>query len=280
LDSRWWIRSEADHAGRPRSGDRQQIFRPIGNFELTEVGGKSSRGAPRWSWPLARPPRWFRHLANVPHPSGGGPHGTVTWAIEQGAVGAYRCWGLPSAARITPSCSPSQFTYFQGGGFDLALLSFLQIDRQGNVNVSKLGAKPYLTAGCGGFVDITTHARKLVFSGFFTAGAKLKAADGRLIILEEGKSRKLVESVEQVTFSARMAVARGQRVRYVTERCVMDLTPRGLTLREIAPGVNLEHDVLAQAGCPLAIAPDLKTMDERLFRDAPLGLQLPEKTDV
>ena len=83
-----------------------------------------------------------------------------------------------NAEAIVPS--PNQFTYFQGGGFDIALLSFLQIDRQGNVNVSKLGARPYLTAGCGGFVDITTHARRLVFSGFFTAGARLEVGDGRL----------------------------------------------------------------------------------------------------
>ena len=125
-----------------------------------------------------------------------GLHGQVTWAIEQGAVGGVPLLGFAfgcaaNADAIVPS--PNQFTYFQGGGFDVALLSFLQIDRQGSVNVSKLGAKPYLTAGCGGFVDITTHARKLVFSGFFTAGAKLQAGDGRLTILQEGKSRKLVE---------------------------------------------------------------------------------------
>ena len=207
-------------------------------------------------------------------------HGAVTWAIEQGAVGGVPLLGFAfgcaaNADAIVPS--PNQFTYFQGGGFDVALLSFLQIDRQGSVNVSKLGSKPYLTAGCGGFVDITTHARKLVFCGFFTAGAKLQAGDGRLTIAQEGKSRKLVKSVEHVTFSARMALARGQQVRYVTERCVIDLTPRGLTVREIAPGIDLERDVLAQADFPLAIAPDLKTMDERLFRDAPIGLRLPEK---
>jgi acyl CoA:acetate/3-ketoacid CoA transferase len=210
-----------------------------------------------------------------------GLHGQVTWAIEQGAVGGVPLLGFAfgcaaNADAIVPS--PNQFTYFQGGGFDVALLSFLQIDRQGSVNVSKLGAKPYLTAGCGGFVDITTHARKLVFSGFFTAGAKLQAADGRLTILQEGKSRKLVQSVEHVTFSARMGLARGQQVSYVTERCVIDLMPRGLTVREIAPGVDLERDVLAQADFPLEVTPDLKTMDERLFRDAPLGLRLSEKT--
>ena len=107
----------------------------------------------------------------------------VTWVIEQGAVGgipllgfAFGCSG--NADAIMPS--PSQFVYFQGGGFDVSLLSFLQVDRAGNVNVSKLPSKPYLTAGCGGFIDITTHAKRIVFSGFFTAGAKLEVGDGRL----------------------------------------------------------------------------------------------------
>ena len=95
--------------------------------------------------------------------------------------------------------------------------------------------------------------------------------------MQEGKLRKLVDSVEHVTFSARMALARDQQVSYVTERCVIDLTPRGLTVREIAPGVDLERDVLGQADFPLDVAPDLKTMDERLFRDAPIGLRLSEK---
>ncbi len=207
-------------------------------------------------------------------------HGSVTWAIEQGAVGGVPLLGFAfgcaaNADAIVPS--PQQFTYFQGGGFDLALLSFLQIDRHGNVNVSKLGARPYLTAGCGGFIDITAHAKRLVFSGFFTAGARLQIADGALAILQEGKSRKFVDSVEHVTFSARMARSRGQRVSYVTERCVIDLAADALVVREIAPGVDLERDVLEQAEFALEVAPDLKTMDARLFRDAPLGLKLPEK---
>ena len=209
-----------------------------------------------------------------------GLHGEVTWVIEQGAVGGVPLLGFAfgcasNADAIVPS--PNQFTYFQGGGFDVALLSFLQIDRHGNVNVSKLGAKPYLTAGCGGFVDITTHAERIVFSGFFTAGAKLQVGDGRLTILQEGKSRKLVEAVEHVTFSGDMARKRGQRITYVTERCVMDLEKEGLTVREIAPGVDLQRDVLALADFPLRTDPGLKLMDPALFRDALLGLKLPEK---
>ncbi len=260
-----------------------EVFRPDDSFELTDWSLEKVI-ARRTAQELASGQAavlGFGISANVPRIlMEEGLHGQVTWAIEQGAVGGVPLLGFAfgcaaNADAIVPS--PNQFTYFQGGGFDVALLSFLQIDRQGSVNVSKLGAKPYLTAGCGGFVDITTHARKLVFSGFFTAGAKLQAGEGRLTIVQEGKSRKLVNGVEHVTFSARMGLARGQQVRYVTERCVIDLTPRGLTVREIAPGVDLERDILAQADFRLEVAPDLKTMDERLFHDAPLGLRLPEK---
>jgi propionate CoA-transferase len=180
-----------------------------------------------------------------------------------------------NADAIVPS--PNQFTYFQGGGFDVALLSFLQIDRRGNVNVSKLGAKPYLTAGCGGFVDITTHAQRIVFSGFYTAGAKLSVGDGRLTIVQEGKSRKFIDAVEHVTFSGDMARKRAQHITYVTERCVVELTDDGLVVREIAPGVDLKRDVLDLAEFPLRVDANLKRMDAALFKDAPLGLKLAEK---
>jgi propionate CoA-transferase len=209
-----------------------------------------------------------------------GLHGQVTWVIEQGAVGGVPLLGFAfgcasNADAIVPS--PNQFTYFQGGGFDVALLSFLQIDAHGNVNVSKLAAKPYLTAGCGGFVDITTHAKRVVFSGFFTAGAKLEVGDGRLRILQEGRSRKLIEAVEHVTFSGDMARKRGQYITYVTERCVIDLADQGLVVREIAPGIDLKRDVLELADFPLRVDPQLQRMDAALFRDAPLGLKLREK---
>jgi acyl CoA:acetate/3-ketoacid CoA transferase len=206
-----------------------------------------------------------------------GLHGQVTWAIEQGAVG-----GMPlldfgfgcasNADAIIPS--PAQLTYFQGGGFDVALLSFLQIDREGNVNVSKLAAKPYLTSGCGGFVDITTNAKSLVFSGFFTAGAKLRAGDGCLAIEQEGKTKKLVNAVEQVTFSGRMARQRGQQVLYVTERCVLGLVEGGPEVVELAPGADLQRDVLALAEFPLKVSPRLKQMDAALYREAPMQLRL------
>jgi len=208
-----------------------------------------------------------------------GLNGRVTWVIEQGAVGGMPLLGFAfgcsaNADAIMPS--PSQFIYFQGGGFDVSLLSLLQIDRFGNVNVSKLPSKPYLTAGCGGFIDITTHAKKLVFSGFFTAGAKLQVGDGRLTILQEGKSKKFITDVDHVTFSGRMAQQRGQQVLYVTERCVLRLTTKGLEVIEVAPGIDLKKDVLEQADFPLIVSPDLKTMDAAIFSESPFGLQLKE----
>ncbi|HEY1945277.1 MAG TPA: acyl CoA:acetate/3-ketoacid CoA transferase [Roseiarcus sp.] len=206
-----------------------------------------------------------------------GRHGAVTWVIEQGAVGGVPLldfqFGCASNAEAIVQ-SPHQFTYFQGAGFDMSLLSFLQIDRGGSVNVSRLGARPHVTAGAGGFVDITARAKKIVFSGYFTAGAGLDVVDSALAIAREGKVKKLVEEVEQVSFSGPRAVAQGQEIVYVTERCVMRLEPEGVTVTELAPGVDFERDVLAQAQFPLRVADTLTTMDAKLFHPEPIGLTL------
>jgi acyl CoA:acetate/3-ketoacid CoA transferase len=206
-----------------------------------------------------------------------GLHGEVTWAIEQGAVGGMPLLGFAFGCSSNADAivaSPNQFTYFQGGGFDVSFLSFLQVDGDGSVNVSKLGSKPYLTAGCGGFVDITAHARRIVFSGFFTAGAKLQVGDGRLTILQEGKTRKFVKNAEHITFSGVISRQRGQQITYVTERCVIDLEDGVLVVKEIAPGIDLQKDVLDQAEVPLKVSPTVRVMDPALFRDQPFGLQL------
>jgi len=209
-----------------------------------------------------------------------GLHGSVTWVIEQGAVGgvplldfAFGC--ASNADAFMPS--PYQFTYFQGAGFDASLLSFLEIGRDGSVNVSKLSFRPHVTAGAGGFVDITARAKKIVFSGMFNAGAKLSMADSKLVIEKEGKLKKLVNEVEHVTFSGRRAVSQGQDITYVTERCVMKLTPEGIMLTEIAPGVDLQTHILDQSEFPLLVSDRLKVMDEALFHEAPIGLTLPQK---
>jgi acyl CoA:acetate/3-ketoacid CoA transferase len=208
-----------------------------------------------------------------------GQHGAVTWVIEQGAVGGVPLldfqFGCASNAEAIVQ-SPHQFVYFQGGGFDMSLLSFLQIDRFGSVNVSKLGVRPHVTAGAGGFVDITARAKRIVFSGYFTAGAGLEIDDGALQIVKEGKVKKLVKDAEQVTFSGSRAVAQGQDIIYITERCVLRLKRDGITVVEIAPGVDLQRDVLAQSEFPLSVAADLKTMPAALFRPQPIGLRLME----
>ncbi len=207
-----------------------------------------------------------------------GLDGAVTWVIEQGAVGGMPLLGFQFGCAANTQAiiaSPDQFSYFQGGGFDRSLLSFMQIDRAGNINVSKLAARPHVTAGVGGFVDITANARNIVISGTFTAaGARLEVRAGRLRIEREGKVRKFVNEVEHVTFSGRRARQTGQNVIAVTERCVLRLDANGWTVTEIAPGANLEQDVLAQCEFPLAVAPDLREMERRLFVPEPMRLRL------
>ncbi len=210
-----------------------------------------------------------------------GLHGAVTWVIEQGAVGGVPLldfkFGCAANAEAFVA-SPHQFAYFQAGGFDATLLSFLEIDREGSVNVSRLAAVPHRTAGAGGFVDITARARRIVFSGTFNAGAALGLADGRLVIEREGRVAKIVERVDQVSFSGRRARAQGQDVTYVTERCVIRLGDDGLVVTEVAPGVDLRRDVLDQAATSLAVSPTLRTMEDRLFRPEPFGLALGAST--
>ena len=200
----------------------------------------------------------------VKDPALKGAAGVARQAAQAGIPG-----GELRQQRVT---SPHQFAYFQAAGFDASLLSFLQIDRSGSVNVSKLSARPHVTAGAGGFVDITARARKIVFSGYFNAGAGLAVNDGALVIEREGKIAKIVEEVEQVSFSGPRAVSQGQDITYVTERCVMQLTDDGLLVTEIAPGVDLERDILAQVEIPLKVAVDLQMMPARLFRPEPIGL--------
>jgi acyl CoA:acetate/3-ketoacid CoA transferase len=201
----------------------------------------------------------------------------VTWAIEQGAVGGMPLTGFAfgcaaNADAFTPS--PQQFTFFQGAGFDLTFLSFLEIDPEGNVNVSRLGKKPYLTAGCGGFVDITAHARKIVFAGLFEAGAELALAPDGLRVTAPGRFPKIVERVEHVTFSGARAREQGQEALFVTERCVIRLTGEGLVAVEVMPGIEPERDIVAASGGRVRLAPDAAAMPLALLADGPMELAL------
>jgi acyl CoA:acetate/3-ketoacid CoA transferase len=206
-----------------------------------------------------------------------GQEKSVTWAIEQGAVGGMPLTGFAfgcasNADAFVPS--PNQFTYFQGGGFDVSFLSFLEVDIEGNVNVSKLGKKPYLTAGCGGFVDITSHAKRIVFSGFFEAGAQLDLSQTGLTVTKPGKFTKMVAAVEHVTFAGARARAQGQDVLYVTERCVMRLGDHGLVAVEIMPGIDPQRDIVAASDGRVQIAPDVTQMPLSVLAQGPMGLVL------
>ena len=202
---------------------------------------------------------------------------SITWAIEQGAVGGVPLTGFAfgcaaNADTILPS--PNQFMYFQGGGFDVAFLSFMEVDTEGNVNVSKLGKKPYLTAGCGGFVDITSHAKKIVFSGYFEAGAKFDLSEDGLTIAAPGKFTKMVDAVEHVTFSGQRARETGQEVIYITERCVMKLEESGLVATEIMPGIYAQRDIVDVSEGRVQIAENAITMPKSILSTKPIGLEL------
>ena len=193
---------------------------------------------------------------------------------EVGGIGGVPAGGKDFGAATNVDCvleQPAQFDFYDGGGLDVAFLGLAQMDVHGNINVSKFGPK---IAGCGGFINITQNAKKVVYCGTFTAGGlKVAVEDGRLIIRQEGKVRKLIPQVEQVTFSGEYAAKQGQPVLYVTERAVFQLTPEGVELKEIAPGVDLQKDVLDQMDFT-PIVRDVKTMDSRIFREEPMGLAL------
>ena len=161
--------------------------------------------------------------------------------------------------------APSQFDFYSGGGLDTAFLGFGQIDREGNVNVSKLAG---VTVGPGGFIDIAQNARKVVFCGTFdTKGGEIKTGHGKLELIKPGKVCKFVEAVDQITFSGKQALVQGQVVLYVTERAVFSLSKGGLELVEIAPGVEMERDVIDQMEFKPLISESIGTMNPKFFID-------------
>ncbi len=171
----------------------------------------------------------------------------LTLTAEPGIVGGMPQGGLDFGAALNPEAviqQNQQFDFYDGGGLDLACLGMAQADADGNVNVSRFGRK---LAGAGGFINISQNAKKLVLAGTFTAGGlEIALEDGKLYILREGNPQKFVDAVEQITFSGEYAAETGQPVYYVTERCVLQRTAEGMELTEVAPGIDVERDILAQ----------------------------------
>jgi propionate CoA-transferase len=164
-----------------------------------------------------------------------------------------------------------QFDWYAGGGLDIAFLGAAQVDAHGDVNVSKFNGQ---FVGCGGFIDITQHTKKIVYCGSFTAGGlKVAVADGKLSILQEGKARKYVNEVEQVTFSGAYATQIKQKVIFITERAVFELRDGFLMLTEVAPGVDVEKDIFAHMDFVPQKSPQLKSMPIEIFRPKWGGLR-------
>ena len=199
----------------------------------------------------------------------------MTLTLESGPIGGIPAGGLSFGAAINPEIiqdQSSQFDFYDGGGLDVAFLGLAQCDEKGNINVSKFGPK---IAGCGGFINITQNSKKVVYCGTFTAGGlKVEVKNGKLNIIQEGRANKFIKTVEQITFSGEYAVDVAQPVLYITERAVFRLTKEGITLEEIAPGIDLEKDILAHMDFKPIISDTLTLMDDRIFCEKPMGLKL------
>lgn len=197
----------------------------------------------------------------------------MTLTVEAGPVGGIPAGGMHFGLSINADClldQPVQFDFYDGGGIDLAYLGLAECDEIGNINVSKMGSR---ITGAGGFINITQNAKRLFFCGAFTAkGLKISSGNGRLKIVNEGQVKKFIKQVNHVTFSGEYASEQEQPVLYITERAVFELRIDGLHLIEVAPGIDIEKDILAHMDFRPKMDTAPKLMDERIFRDEPMGL--------
>ena len=210
-------------------------------------------------------------VAMIANEEGIGDYMTLT--LESGPIGGVPAGGLSFGAATNPEAiidQSMQFDFYDGGGVDLAYLGAAEVDAEGNVNVSKLGSR---IPGCGGFINITQNAKRVFYCGSFTAGGlEIAVADGKLIIKNEGKVKKYLNKVLQITFSGKYAREVKQPVMYITERCVFELQSDGVHLTEVAPGIDIEKDILAHMEFKPIIKGTPKLMDARIFTDKPMGL--------
>ena len=199
--------------------------------------------------------------------------GEVTLTTEAGSFGGTPAFGLDFGACYNPSAiieNGAMFDLYDGGALDIAFLGMAQVDEHGNVNVSKLGSR---LNGPGGFINISQNTKNVIFCGTFTDGAKTHVGDGFIKILEEGKARKFVDKVAQITFSGKYAQQTGQNIHFITERCVFKLENQKLVLIEIAKGVDLKTQLLDLMPFVPEISPGLKEMDVSLYMKDWAGLQ-------
>ncbi len=250
---------------------------PMSDIKIAPLDARKIIGR-RGALELSKQDRWVNLGIGIPDmvaqvAGEEGIAGNVTLSIESGVLGGVPLGGVGIGSTVNPQAiyrQESKFDLYDGGAIDICCLGAAEISASGDVNVSKFGGR---VVGPGGFINISQNAKKACFCGTFCAKSKIEIKNGKLNILEDS-GIKFINKVEQVTFSGEYANQKGQPVLYLTERAIFKLTPKGIMLIEIAPGVDLEKHILANMEFKPLIADDLKEMDSRIFLDQPMGLKL------